>query len=98
MEQDRISPLELDREVWRRFRDLFALTSDALGRLLRGSHTLVIFRPAFEAALARYRKRPGSGARRSALDQAAREMYVRADLALPPEDARRLEDLLRALR
>lgn len=98
LERDELSPTALTADLWRRFRELFALPADVLERLLRGTHRLVVFRPAFRTALARHRAGSGEGARSEDLRNALRALYLHADLVIPEEEERRMGELLRALR
>jgi hypothetical protein len=97
LERDELSPPDLPVEFWRRFRDLFALPADVLEHLLRGTHRLVVFRPAFRAAMARHRPGAGEVTRREDLRDALRTLYLHADLEMPGEEERRIGDLIRAL-
>jgi len=98
VEHDRISPLKVHPDVWMRFRQLFQLPADALVGMIRRTHQLVFFRPAFRGTLARYDGRAKRSAKVRALEQAATELYTRAKLKLPPDEARKLAALLRAIR
>lgn len=98
LEHDRISPLRVHPDVWKRFRQLFQLPVDALVGMIRRTHQLVFFRPAFRGTLARYDGRAKRSAKARALEQAATELYTRANLKLPPDEARKLAALLRAIR
>lgn len=98
LEHDRISPLKIAPEVWLRFRRLFQLQAESLAGMVQRTHQLVFFRPAFRSTLARYDGKAKRSAKSRALEQAAAELYTRADLELPPEETGKLEALLRIIR
>ncbi len=90
MERDRISPLEVPGDAWRRFRDLFKLSTESLEEMLLRTHGLVFFQHSFRSTLARYPSGSSRKARAEVLHQAAVELYARADLPLPPVEKERL--------
>lgn len=96
LEHDRISPLRISPEVWRRLRSRWNIPCAVLEGMIRRTHQLVFFRPSYRATLARYRPAGGSGRRSAAMQKAATELYARALLQLPPEEEKRLQELIRA--
>jgi hypothetical protein len=94
LEHDRISPLRIPPEVWRRFQTLWNIPFDVLEGMLRRSHQLVYFRPSYRATLARYRHGERAARRTVAMQQAVMELYARARLELPPEEERKMKALL----
>jgi hypothetical protein len=97
LEQDRISPLKVGVEVWKKLRTLFNLPGEVLGEMIRRTHQLVFFSPAFRTTLARYDSRKNRRMKASTLEKAAQEMFVRAKLELPEEEEKKLSDLLKAI-
>jgi hypothetical protein len=97
LEHDRISPLRIRPEVWRRIRLQWNIPCEVLEGMLRRTHQLVFFRPSYRATLARYRPAGGTTRRSSAMQKAATELYTRARLELPPEAEKRLQELIRAV-
>jgi transcriptional regulator with XRE-family HTH domain len=97
LEEDRISPLKVQAEVWRRLGTLFGVSSIDLGVMIRKTHQLVFFRPAFRTTLARYRRGKDTRQKRTALEQAARELFLKADLKLPSEESKRVESLIKVI-
>ncbi len=98
MERDRISPLEVPEDAWRRFRDLFRLSTESLEEMLLRTHGLVFFQHSFRSTLARYPSGSSGKGRAEVLHQAAVELYTRADLPLPPAEKARLGKLFILLR
>jgi hypothetical protein len=97
LEHDRISPLRIPPEVWRRIRAFWNIPGDVLEGMIRRTHQLVFFRPSYRATLARYRHSGGTARRSSAMQKAATELYARARLELPPDEEHRLRELIRAI-
>jgi len=97
LEHDRISPLKISAEIWKMFRRLFNLPVDEFVEMVRRTHQLVFFRPSFRTTLARYDARKQKGMKASALEQAAVELYTKAQLSLPPEEESKLDALLRSI-
>lgn len=97
LEQDRISPVKISVEGWRRFRQFFDLPAEAFAEMLRRTHQLVWFRPSFRTTLARYDQRKNRRVKASSLEMAATELYTRARLPLPPEEQVKITRLLEAL-
>ncbi len=97
LEEDRISPMKVPVESWKKFRSFFELSLDKLEDMIVRTHQLVVFRPSFRATLARYKEKKGAGRKTQALNTAVRELYTRARLKLPEEDQRKLSDLMRAI-
>lgn len=98
LEHDRISPLKISVEVWRKLRSLFRISTDELVEMIRRTHQLVLFRPSFRTTLARYDSRKNRAMKPRTLRQAAEELYARAALDIPQEEKNKLEKLLSALR
>jgi transcriptional regulator with XRE-family HTH domain len=98
LEHDRISPLKIPIEVWRKLRSLFRISTDELVEMIRRSHQLVLFRPSFRTTLARYDSRKNRAMKTRTLRQAAEELYARAALDIPQEEKEKLEKLLSALK
>lgn len=94
LEHDRISPLRVSAGVWRAFRALWNIPLDVLEGMLRRTHQLVVLRPSYRAALARYRRRSGGSGRSLGIQQAMTELYARAEFAFPPEEERMMRKLL----
>jgi transcriptional regulator with XRE-family HTH domain len=94
LEQDRISPLKISVAAWKKFGQLFNLSSNALVEMVRRTHQLVFFRPAFRTTLARYDSRKNKTMKAATLEKAAQELYTRAVLTLPPEEEKKLNALL----
>jgi transcriptional regulator with XRE-family HTH domain len=98
LEHDRISPLKVSVDAWRRLRVLFSISVDELAALVRRTHQLVFFRPAFRTTLARYDARKSAGKKSVTLEKAAAELYTRAKLKLPKEEMARIEKLIGEIR
>jgi hypothetical protein len=94
LEQDRISPLRISVAAWKKFGQLFSISSEVLAEMVRRTHQLVFFRPAFRVTLARYDVRKNKNMKAATLEQATRELYSRAKLALPPEEEKKLNALI----
>jgi len=97
LEQDRISPLKIPAESWIRFRRFFNLSTETLTEMIRRTHQLVFFRPSFRTTLARYDTRKRNGTKAATLEQAATELYTRAQLSIPSAEAAKLETLLASI-
>ena len=97
LEQDRISPLRIHVESWKKLRQFFHLSTDALIEMIRRTHQLVWFRPSFRTTLARYDARKNKAMKASTLEKAARELYTKAALPLPPEEEKKLTSLFTAI-
>jgi hypothetical protein len=98
LEHDRISPLKVSVDAWRRLRLLFNISVDELAALVRRTHQLVFFRPSFRTTLARYDARKSVGKKSVTLEKAAAELYTRAKLKLPKEELARIERLIGEIR
>lgn len=98
LEEDRISPLRISVESWNRLRILFNLSIDEVAEMIRRTHQLVFFRPSFRTTLARYDKRKNRAVKASSLERAATELYTRATLPLPADEAAKLDQLINGLR
>lgn len=94
LEEDRISPLKISVESWRRLRMFFNLSVDDLVEMIRRTHQLVFFRPSFRTTLARYDARKNKKMKAATLEKAATELYTRARLGIPEDEKRRLDDLI----
>lgn len=97
LEEDRVSPLKISVESWKRLRTLFNLSIDELVEMIRRTHQLVFFRPAFRTTLARYDKRKNKAMKASSLEKAATELYTRAKLQLPDDETAKLDKLIKAI-
>ena len=97
LEQDRLSPLRVPAAAWKRFGLLFHLSTDALVDMVRRTHQLVFFQPAFRGTLARYDGRKNKAMKAATIEQATKELYTRAQLVLPPEEEKKLDALLRSI-
>jgi transcriptional regulator with XRE-family HTH domain len=98
LEQDRISPLKISVESWQKLGRLFELSSGLLIDMITRTHRLVRFQPSFKSTLARYRARKNGGSKGQTLENAARELYARADLPLPQAEQDKLNAFVHALR
>lgn len=98
LERDRLSPLKISTKSWRRVMDLCQIPFDELEQLIRRTHQLVYFRASFRTTLARYDGRRSRGKRAIILEQAAEELYARAELSLPAKEQEKLNLLLEAIR
>jgi transcriptional regulator with XRE-family HTH domain len=94
LEHDRISPLRIPVDVWRKFVCLFHIERATFDEMVRRTLRLVLFRPSFASTLARYKRGKKAGGKRATLRAAAEELYRRSDLRLPPREERELSDLL----
>lgn len=97
LERDRISPLKISVEVWKRIRTVLNLSVDDLLDLVRRTHQLVFFRPSFRTTLARYDAKKNKAMKASAVEKAATELYSKAKLDLPVDEKKRLETLLKSI-
>jgi hypothetical protein len=97
LERDRISPLKISVDVWKRIMTLFNLSVDELSELVRRTHQLVFFRPSFRTTLARYDARKNKAMKASAVEKAAAELYSKAHLDLPVEENEKIERLLKSI-
>jgi len=98
LEHDRISPLKISIDVWKRMRTLFNLSLDDLVEMVRRTHQLVFFRPSFRTTLARYDAKKNKKMKSATLEKAAAELYTRAKLTLPKEEEAKVEKLIGAIR
>jgi hypothetical protein len=97
LEHDRISPLKISIEAWRKLRQLFQTPRDALETMIRRTHQLVFFQASFRTTLARYDARKKSEKKAATLRKATEELFARAALSLPPREQKKLDALLKAL-
>jgi transcriptional regulator with XRE-family HTH domain len=97
LENDRISPLKISVQTWRKLRQLFNLSSDVLAEMIRHTHQLVWFRPSFRTTLARYDSTRQKGMKATTLEKAATELYTKAQLSLPSDQKAKLDRLLKTL-
>jgi hypothetical protein len=98
MERDAISPVKIPVDVWKRVLKLFNLPVEELAAMLRRTQQLVSFRPSFQGVLARHKAQKKKGQKVRSLEQAFAEMYARAELPIPDETQRRLDDLISGLK
>lgn len=97
LERDGISPLKIPVASWRKMRQLFDLSADVLIGMIRCTHQLVWFRPSFRTTLARYDARKNKAMKASTLEEAARELYLKAALPIPAEEVEKLSSFFKAL-
>lgn len=97
LEEDRISPLKVPATAWKKFGQLFNLSADALVDMVRRTHQLVFFQPAFRSTLARYDGRKNKAMKAATIEKATKELYTRAQLVLPPEEEKKLDALLQSI-
>lgn len=97
LEHDRLSPLKVPAAAWKKFAQLFNLSADALADMIRRTHQLVFFQPAFRSTLARYDGRKNKSMKAATLEKATKELYTRAQLTLPPDEEQKLNALLRSI-
>ncbi len=98
MEHDRISPLKISIDAWRKLRKLFQVPKDALEAMIRRTHQLVYFQASFRTTLARYDGRKKREIKAATLKKATEELFARAALPLPPKEQLKLSKLLDALK
>jgi len=91
--RNRVSPLKISSESWKRFAKLFQVPVDDLIAMIRRTQQLIHYRSSFQMTLARYDARKNKGLKSTTLAQATEELYSRADLPLPDAQLRRLEEL-----
>lgn len=94
IEHDRVSPLRIPVNVWRRFQGIFNLPVDALAGMIRRTYQLVLFRPAFNSTLARYDARKSKPVKRRTVELAATELFVRARFELSAEEEKKIQELV----
>jgi transcriptional regulator with XRE-family HTH domain len=97
LEHDRISPLKVPVESWKKFGRLFDLPAERLTEMIRRTHQLVFFQPSLRTTLARYDARRNSSMKKEALARATQELYLRANLELPVDEQQKLYRLLKAI-
>jgi transcriptional regulator with XRE-family HTH domain len=97
LEEDRISPLKISVESWKRLRTFFNLSVDELVEMIRRTHQLVFFRPAFRTTLARYDARKSKKMKATTLEKAATELYTRARLNVPDHEKKQLDQLIKGI-
>ncbi len=98
LEYDRISPLRISADVWRRFAQLFNVSSENLVALIQRTHRLVFFGPSLQITLARYDARKNKAMKKETMRQAGEELFLRANLSLPVQEQRKLDMLVKAIR
>ena len=98
LERDRISPLKISAEVWKRMGTLFNLSVNDLVEMIRRTHQLVFFRPSFRTTLARYDARKNKKMKSATLEKAAAELYTRAKLKIPKEEEVKIDALIDSIR
>ena len=97
LERDRISPLKISVDVWKRIRTLLDVPVEQLSELVRRTHQLVFFRPSFRTTLARYDAKKNKAMKASSLEKATAELYAKAHLDLPEGEKERLDTLLKSI-
>jgi transcriptional regulator with XRE-family HTH domain len=96
LEHDRLSPLRLSVETWKKFLRLFNMPVETLEELIRRTHQLVLYRPSFRTTLARYSPKK-KGTKSSDIEKAASELYTKAKLKIPQKEEERLNALLKSI-
>ncbi len=91
--RNRISPLKVSAESWRRFVKLFQIPVDDLIEMIRRTQQLIHYRSSFQMTLARYDTRKNKELKATTLAKATEELYSRADLPLPDAQLRKIEEL-----
>ena len=97
LEQDRIAPPRISVDVWKRIRTLLNISVEDLSEMVRRTHQLVFFRPAFRTTLARYDAKRNKAMKASTLEKATAELYAKATLELPADEKAKLEKLLKSI-
>lgn len=97
LEQDRISPLKISVVSWKRIIAFFGVPTGLVADMIRRTYQLVFFAPSYRTTLARYKGEKSRAKKFQVLEVAARELYARADLALPPEEEQKLSDFIRTI-
>jgi hypothetical protein len=98
IERDRLTPIKIQAESWRRLQQLFQLPFHTLESMITHTYRLVFFRAAYGSTLARYDGRRSRRPKSEILKEAAEELYARASLPLPKQEQLKLENLLQAIR
>lgn len=97
MEHDRISPLKIPAEAWKKLVIFVRIPVESMAELIRRTHQLVWFRPSFRTTLARYDARKNRALKASTLERAATELFSKASLQLPPQEEAKLQDLFKKI-
>lgn len=97
LERDRISPPKISVDVWRRMRTLLNIPVEEFSEMVRRTHQLVFFRPAFRTTLARYDGKKNKAMKASTLEKATAELYAKAKLELPVDEKAKIEKLLKSI-
>ena len=97
MERDRISPLKISIDAWRKLRRLFQIPKEMLVGMIRRTHQLVYFQASFRTTLARYDARKKRETKAVTLKKATEELFARAALPLPLKEQQKLNALFEAL-
>jgi len=97
MERDRISPLKISIDAWRKLRQLFQIPKGMLVGMIRRTHQLIYFQASFRTTLARYDARKKRQTKAATLKKATEELFARAALPLPLKEQQKLNVLLKAL-
>lgn len=98
LENDSVSPMNVPLSAWKRVKAMGKISWVQLEELIRASHYLMVFRPSYKGTLLRYRKKTSHPHPPDARVSAARELYLRARLPLPPFETQSIERYLRELR
>ena len=98
LERDCLPLLRIPPRSWNRLIALFQIPFDDLEKLIRRTHQLIYFRASFCSTLGRYDHRKGKGNRKTVLEQAAGELYAKADLSLPAKEQENLDQFLESIR
>ncbi len=97
LEHDRISPLRVPADAWKKFAQLFNLPAEKLVDLIQRTHRLVFFGPSLQTTLARYDARKNKAAKKETMQKAGEELFLRANLSLPAHEQRKLDQLVKAI-
>lgn len=98
LENDSISPFNVPLQSWIKIREMWKVPWEQLDDMIRASHYLMVFRPSYKGTLLRYRKKTSYTYPPDARVSAARELYIRACLPLPPHEKQSIERFMGQLR
>ena len=95
IEDDKISPLKVPVNSWKRIRQFLNISVQELSEMIRRTYQLVLYQPSFQTTLARYKH--GKGKKSEHLETAAKELYTRIPLPLSAKEEQKLSQLLKAI-
>lgn len=98
LENDSVSPTNVPLSAWKKIKAMGKIPWAQLEELIRASHYLMVFRPSYKGTLLRYRKKTSHPYPPDARVSAARELYLRARLPLPPFETQSIDRYLTELR